>query len=451
MAEKRPIFLFAFANDAEGSLRLGEEQNACWNELAALDQEGIIDCQRLGFATLEQVYREFNRFNGQVFLFHYGGHSGSELIQLRGTAGSARHLGTKIGRQKNLKLVFLNGCKNYAQAEALLEKGVPAVIATTAKVEDRRAVALAQQFYQALAGGSSIREAFESAKNYVFDKYPELKVTYREAAFDETEPGGAFAWGLYAREEAALGWKIPSKRPSEASISGKNIFSGSTITAGGSVSIGDQVQNITESKTSRNLRMFLMAFVPILAIAAAVLYHRYQQMQRPLGLTVSIDNQTPNPELDRGPMYGTVILQYGSKADTQAIVNETDFKGIPANYRGEKARLRFYATGFQAIDTTLALGRESITLPIRRDSSYARVFGLVLEEGSLSPLEGVNVSILDLSTQTGENGRFSLEIPFEKQRKKQRLRATKPGYRPFDREEPVIENEEARISLQKIN
>lgn len=194
-----------------------------------------------------------------------------------------------------------------------------------------------------------------------------------------------------------------------------------------------------------------MAFVPILAIATGILYYHYQQMQQPLSLTVSVEKQTPNPELDKAPMGGTVILQYGSKADTQMIVTETDFKGIPANYRGEAARLRFDAPGFQAIDTTVALGREAITLPIRRDGSYARIFGLVQEEDSLMPLEGVTVSIQELSTQTDENGRFSLDIPPEKQRKKQRVRATKPGYRPFDREEPVIENEETKISLQKIN
>lgn len=101
------------------------------------------------------------------------------------------------------------------------------------------------------------------------------------------------------------------------------------------------------------------------------------------------------------------------------------------------------------MDTLVRPGQEAVILPIRRDESYARVFGLVQEEESLNPLRGVNISIQDTSTVTDENGWFELYIPFGKQRKKQRIRASKTGYLPFDREEPVIKGEETRISLQK--
>ena len=145
MPTTRPIFLFAFANDAQASLRLGDEQNACWNELEEIHRQEQIEYQNMGFATLEEVYRRFNAYNNQIHLFHYGGHSNIELLRLHGTAGSAENLGVLIGQQQNLKLVFLNGCKNYGQVEALLDRGVPALIATTAKLEDQCAIALAPQ------------------------------------------------------------------------------------------------------------------------------------------------------------------------------------------------------------------------------------------------------------------------------------------------------------------
>ncbi|MCB0636372.1 MAG: NACHT domain-containing protein, partial [Lewinella sp.] len=209
MTPKQPVFLLTFANDAQGSLRLGEEMNACWNELAALDQAGTLDCQRLGFASLEQVYQELNRFRDQVFLLHYGGHSDSDFLELQGAEGSAKNLGEKIGQQSFLKLAFLNGCRNYGQVETLLDHGVPVVIATTALIEDQRAVALARQFYQALANGHSIGEAFASARTYLLDKYPPLGATFRDAGF--VIPAGAsvdFEWGIYTRTEAALDWSI---------------------------------------------------------------------------------------------------------------------------------------------------------------------------------------------------------------------------------------------------
>lgn len=208
MPPNRPTFLFAFANDAEGSLRLGIEQNACWNELAYLHQEGKIECQRLGFATLEQIYREFNLFHNRIYVFHYGGHSNSEILALQDSDAKTRNFGKKIGQQQNLKLVFLNGCKNYNQVSLLFDYGVPAVIATTAAVEDKRSADFAQQFYQALAAGHSIKEAFISAKAMILDKYPELEPIFRGIGRNSRKDERDFPWGLYLQNEEDGSWSI---------------------------------------------------------------------------------------------------------------------------------------------------------------------------------------------------------------------------------------------------
>ena len=231
-------------------------------------------------------------------------------------------------------------------------------------------------------------------------------------------------------------------------ISGKNIMSNSTITAGGNVNIGDQIQHITESKTSRNVRVYLLVFVPLLAITTAVLYYRYQQLQKPLLLTVRLDNQTPNPELDKGFKEANLILSYGGKADTQSIVNETTFKGIPANYGKEAVSLKFTAEGFYTIDTTVVLNKEAFILPIRRDDTYARMMGIITDEDG-NPLAGATVSIQNMAETTNAQGQFSLDIPFEKQRKQQRLSVTKAGFKPWDRFEPVFPNEIIRIQLEQ--
>lgn len=230
-------------------------------------------------------------------------------------------------------------------------------------------------------------------------------------------------------------------------MSGKNIVTG-TITAGGSVSIGDQIQHVTESKTSRNVRVFLLVFVPLLAIVTGILYYRYQQMQQPLMLSVSLDNQTPNAELDRDFKGGTLVLQYGAKSDTQIINNESTFKGIPANYRGEAVSLRFSASGFHTIDTTFSLSQDqAIALPINRDDTYAQLTGMVTSEDG-NPIPGALVSTQSIDTLTDSQGRFTLAIPFEKQRRKQRLSVTKDGYKAWDRTEPVFKNELIRIQLE---
>lgn len=232
-------------------------------------------------------------------------------------------------------------------------------------------------------------------------------------------------------------------------ISGKNMVGGS-ITAGGNVSIGDQVHHYTESKTSRNLKVFLYVLVPVLAIAAAVFYYQFRVNQQPLMLTVFLENQTPNPNLPFEK--GIVSLKYGGKADTQGIQKEAIFKELPSKFKAEPVQVHFEAEGFESIDTTILLDQERLILPIRRDNSLANLFGTVREEinGQLIPLAEVEVRVQDLKTKTDEQGNFSMQIPFGKQLEQQRLMASKPGYIPFDRREPIIKNEPTQIKLQKI-
>lgn len=228
-------------------------------------------------------------------------------------------------------------------------------------------------------------------------------------------------------------------------VNSKNVVIGSTISAGGNVTIGDQTIH-TESKTSQRLRLLLYVFVPILAIAGAFFWYQYEKMQTPLALTITVDNRTPNPEL---PFEGgTLRLQYGDKTDTQAIQTEADFKGIPANFRGEELSLHFEATGFVSVDTSFELSSSLLTLPIRRDNSFGRVFGTV-KDGNGNLLAGAEIRVQDLNTISGSNGTFELKIPFAKQRKQQRVTANLQGYKPWDYTFPVSDKEEVPIILQK--
>ena len=250
------------------------------------------------------------------------------------------------------------------------------------------------------------------------------------------------------KEDLILPYFIEKRTSSDFNVisSSKNVVSNNIVQAGGSVTIGDQ--NITESKTSRNLRIFLFVFVPLLAIAFGVLHFQYQKMQRSLQLDVALDNQTPNPHL---PFErGMVILQYDGKRYTQYTTSETLFEAIPTNNRNKAVRLQFLAKGFQTIDTTIMLDQESLNLPIRRDDTYAQLFGTVIDDDRV-PIEGAKVSIEDmqLSTTTGPQGEFSIKIPFAKQRTSQRLKVQKAGYEIYTRDEPIIQDRSARIQLIK--
>ncbi len=226
-------------------------------------------------------------------------------------------------------------------------------------------------------------------------------------------------------------------------ISGKNIVAGS-ITAGGNVVIGDTTTHVSESASSRRLKVFLYFLVPLLAIGGAALWYRLQKMSETLTLTVALDNRTPNPEL---PFEGgRVMLHYGDKSDTLPIREEVDFKGIPAQYGDETLALRFEAPGFVQVDTAFALSGPRITLPIRRDNSLATLFGTV-KDAQENPVAGAQITVQDIRVQSDSAGNFSLSIPFEKQRTEQRIRVYKTGYREWDVTSPVLKNEAIGVIL----
>jgi hypothetical protein len=206
-------------------------------------------------------------------------------------------------------------------------------------------------------------------------------------------------------------------------------------------------QNFSESKTSQYLKIFLYVFVPLLAIGLAFLYIQTTVLQQPVNLTITLNNLTPNKDL---PLEKAKIsLTYGDKTETQEVDKEATFKGIPANFKGKKLTLKFESPGFISVDTTMVLNENALVLPIRRNNALSKIFGLVKDENGKA-LAGVKITIQeDISTISKEDGSFSLQIPFDKQRKEQTIRAFKEGYKTYTRLEPIIENEETLILMEK--
>jgi hypothetical protein len=209
----KPVFLFVFANDAAQSLRLDDEWRAAERALQAAEDAGSIRFNLTPSTKKEDLWDKFNRFAQQIAVFHYGGHSNGAGIDLVDTELKGKNLATLLGLERNLKLVFLNGCANADQVKVLFERGVPLVIATSVPVADERAAQLARAFYTALTAGRTIAEAFEVAAAFVNDRQKQPLLKYRDASFDEFEDEDTFPWGLYVNKEQALHWTIPNKPP----------------------------------------------------------------------------------------------------------------------------------------------------------------------------------------------------------------------------------------------
>ncbi|MBL7785378.1 MAG: carboxypeptidase regulatory-like domain-containing protein [Chitinophagales bacterium] len=228
-------------------------------------------------------------------------------------------------------------------------------------------------------------------------------------------------------------------------VNSKNTVVNSTISAGGNVTIGDT--NIqTESGTSRKLRLFLYAFVPILAMAAAFFYIKYQKLQEPLNLTVAVEDATPNPNI---PLTkSTVTLTYGDKTENQTIEKEAVFKGIPPNFRDKNGLLKVEAEGFVPVTKDLVFSENLVKIPLSRDDRYATVSGNIMDEAG-HPVAAAQVQIQDISVLSNAAGNFTLPIPFDKQRKTQRVKVIKQGFKIWDFETNVIKGETLNIIFKK--
>lgn len=250
------------------------------------------------------------------------------------------------------------------------------------------------------------------------------------------------------REIEEQGAKSAMRKEIERAISivnSKNVVFGSAISAGGDVQIGDRTIH-TESATSRRLRVFLYFLVPVLAIGVAFIWYRYQEMLRPPSLKVRVENRTPSPELPEPS--GKLTLTYGSKTESkEGVTGEALFEGIPANFKGENLRLRFEAEGFVNVDTVFSLENESIVLPVRRNDDLAKITGIISDDSG-NRLEGVKISIACCSTLT-VGGAFTLDIPFDHQRTRQRLDIFKQGFVPKSINTPVIPGEVVRLVLER--
>ncbi len=221
-------------------------------------------------------------------------------------------------------------------------------------------------------------------------------------------------------------------------VNTKNIVVGSSISAGGNVTIGDTT-TVTESQTSRRLRLFLYLFVPLLALSLAYLWYRVQ----PVTLTVVAEQTRPIPELPFSK--GNLVLYHGGKPEPKTIENEVIFTSIS---RGEHVSLHFDAPGFVRVDTAFEIsGNQLVQLPVRRDNSLTHIAGTVKDKNG-KPLEGAQIIVLGITALTDAAGEYALEIPYLQQRREQNIRAVKDGHEGFNKTRTIVAGESNDILFE---
>ena len=182
----RILGLTANAPDVLPQLDVAGERQRLDAALAELVTAGAIEITWLTNATLGQLQRALRR--NHYHIIHFIGHGWADLaVQQsglvlvneagRGDKVEVDRLAILLQNHTTLRLAFLNACEGARQVEGepfagvaqhLIRQGLPAVIAMQFPVSDRAAIALAQEFYSALADDYGVDGALAEARKMVY-------------------------------------------------------------------------------------------------------------------------------------------------------------------------------------------------------------------------------------------------------------------------------------------
>ena len=102
----------------------------------------------------------------------------------RGRAVAASTLGTLLRDHSSLRVAVLNACEGGRTAEddafsgtaqALLQQGIPAVVAMQSPISDRAAICFSREFYSAIRDGCPLDFALAEARKAIFADVNELE------------------------------------------------------------------------------------------------------------------------------------------------------------------------------------------------------------------------------------------------------------------------------------
>lgn len=224
MSAPLPVIFLAFANeyhDGRYLHNLVEEHRQLLTSLGPVSlgdnpKNALCELVVRQNATIQDIFDVFQRYGDRIAIFHYGGHADGYQLLLQGKDGQGKvaHGGglvSLLGRRKNLKLVFLNGCATQKLARDLANRGVHAVIGTSVSISDTTALQLSSRFYKGLASGITLSGAWEEAKAEVMTDISPSD-THRGFTFNDDD-SGRFPWDLEFKDEASKdifnSWNLP--------------------------------------------------------------------------------------------------------------------------------------------------------------------------------------------------------------------------------------------------
>ncbi|MEO1414830.1 MAG: hypothetical protein AAFW00_06105 [Bacteroidota bacterium] len=180
---------------------------------AVLESFELIRAWPLGSHSLVDVIHEY-KFNPSVKLIHLAGSAESSWLP---GFDDDLDFAAKIGQFPYLQTLYLSGFASPNLLETLLNRDIPAIIATDTTQNRQFVKEIANGFYAAMGKGEMLREALTLVKENYPQHFVLQPVAYDIEANSFDWKGrrihlekNKIAWGVYALEHRAdLGWQLP--------------------------------------------------------------------------------------------------------------------------------------------------------------------------------------------------------------------------------------------------
>jgi CHAT domain/TIR domain len=211
--------LLASSNSSEHPLPTLEDEHRSikkiFENLAGNPNNNIHLRDDLNFEVTSLV-NTIRNFRDVLRVFHFAGHANGEKLLFDAENANGEGVAKLLGQAPKLKLVFLNGCATKGHVKRLLEAGIPAVIATSAKIEDDSANQFSKYFYEDFASKKrTLGVSFDAAVSsmLVLDSYKKIEIMKRDTGDSFSSDDDQVApWGLYinpnVNKEQILAWKL---------------------------------------------------------------------------------------------------------------------------------------------------------------------------------------------------------------------------------------------------
>lgn len=209
------MLFLAFANHPTERLpTLSKEDDELFRLLSPRAAKRHFLLHRDSSITLSKVAEYIIRFREDLELFLYSGHAGRDHLLLEDQSADSDGIAELLGKCPKLKLVILNGCSTAGQVERLLAlPNMPAVIATSAPVNDFAATQFSISFFQAFSEQyAPLEEAFQiglaAAMSATKESLPVL--TDRSIKLEKDKSAPVWLLKVPAEAEEKLRWKLPA-------------------------------------------------------------------------------------------------------------------------------------------------------------------------------------------------------------------------------------------------